>query len=176
MFVFELPELLVELRECPDAVAGRIIFSATSAVREDMVATFKLFCLWWPLSTASPSPFFRPFISKGPGAIVFILCKRPPLVAVLGLIGAYIGSMAAGFIANPPLLFSCWRCGFEVAGFVVGKGGNAQSRFEESSSGDGGRFTGAVLLRIGFPKGDRGGPSLGVMGETLREGVLAGVN
>lgn len=58
----------------------------------------------------------------------------------------------------------------------MGKGGKAQSRLEESGSGDGGLRKGPVPLRIGLPNGDRR-PSLGVNGDTLRDGdELAGVN
>ena len=59
----------------------------------------------------------------------------------------------------------------------MGKGGNAQSRFDERSSGDGSpRGIGAVALRKGLPKGDRD-PSFGVIGEILRDGEeLTGVS
>ena len=55
---------------------------------------------------------------------------------------------------------------------AVGKGGNAQSRFEDKISGDeGARIKGAVALLIGLANGDRG-----VIGETLRDGEeLTGV-
>ena len=59
----------------------------------------------------------------------------------------------------------------------MGKGGKAQSRFDERGSGDGRpRGRGAVALRRGFPKGDRD-PSFGVKGERLRDGEeLTGVS
>lgn len=58
---------------------------------------------------------------------------------------------------------------------MPGKGGNALSRFDEKSSGDGGgRCTGAVALRKGLINGDLC-PSL--MGDKLRDGeALTGVN
>lgn len=112
--------------------------------------------------------------SKGPGAIVFIRCSRPPEVAVRGLTGAYLGSASANFPIPPypPPVFD--RIG---AFCFVGKGGNAQSRFEESGSGDGVlRIIGAVPLRIGRPKGDWR-PSFGVIGDALLDGdKLTGVS
>lgn len=58
---------------------------------------------------------------------------------------------------------------------MPGNRGNALSRFDERSSGDGGgRCTGAVALRNGLRKGDLC-PSL--IGDTLRDGeALTGVN
>ena len=88
------PELLVEDLECPGpAIAGRCMFAPISAVREDIVASLKLpavGCLWCP--GRSPRLLRT---SNGPGAIVFILCRSPPLLGVLGLTGAYIGSGSA---------------------------------------------------------------------------------
>ena len=54
--------------------------------------------------------------------------------------------------------------------FEVGKGGNAQSKFEDRISGEGGPLCmGAVALRKGRPNGDRG--------DILRDGdALTGVN
>lgn len=115
-------------------------------------------------------------MSKGPGAIVFILCRRPPLVAVLGLTGAYIGSGSA-YLSSPMPPYAPASLGLLFAGFTVGNGGNAQSRFDERSCGEGGpRNIGAVALRRGLPNGDRD-PSFGVKGEMLREGEeLTGVS
>jgi hypothetical protein len=78
-----------------------MILLPISAVREDIVTSFRLFCLRW-FAGKELSLGLRPFMSKGPGAIVFILCRSPPLVAVLGLTGANIGSIGAGFRADPP--------------------------------------------------------------------------
>lgn len=60
---------------------------------------------------------------------------------------------------------------------MVGNGGKAQSRLDESGSGDGRPCgIGAVTLRRGLPNGDCD-LSFGVKGETLRDGEeLAGVS
>jgi hypothetical protein len=164
----------LEDAESPDAVDGRGIFSGTAAVLEDIVASFKLRCLICPLSVNESFFWPPPLISKGPGAIVFALCKSPPLVAVLGLTGAYIGSSVVGFIPKPP--YPPVSCRLFVADLVGGKGGNGLSRFDVRPSGDGGLCNGAVALRRSLPNGDRD-PSLGVIGETLRDGDrLTGVS
>lgn len=85
---------------------------------------------------------------------MFIRCSSPPSVAVRGLTGAYFGSASANLLfpipPYPPL--DCDVCADD---FVGGKGGKGESKFEESSSGDGGRLcNGLVALRIGFPNGD----------------------
>jgi hypothetical protein len=50
------------------------------------------------------------------------------------------------------------------------------SRFDDKTSGDGGRCIGSVALRNGLANGDRD-PSLGVRGDMLREGdKLTGVS
>ena len=99
-------ELFVEDRECPEsAVAGRCILPPKSAVPVGIAISFMLptvACLWWPLSSGGLPNFLRPLISKGPGAIVFILCKSPPVVAFIGLTGAYIGSASAYLSPMPP--------------------------------------------------------------------------
>jgi hypothetical protein len=97
---------------------------------------------------------------------VFILFSSPPPATVFGLIGAYIGSASAYFSFG--LLF---------AGFEVGNGGKAQSKFDERISGDGGagRNMGAVALRIGLANGDRD-LSPGVAGETPIDGDEPGVS
>lgn len=146
---FEPFEPLVEVRECPEEVDGRTTWLTNSAVVVGLATSFKLFCLRCPISVAPPSPSLRLLISKGPGAMVFILCNSPPLVAVLGLIGAYVGSPVAGFLADPLYLSSRWTLDDVGAGFVEGKGGKAQSRFDDNNSGDRGRLMGAVALRAG---------------------------
>jgi hypothetical protein len=109
---------------------------------------------------------------------VFILCRSPPVVALLGLTGAYIGSgsVYCGVPILPYPLSCCGPLGL-VAVFAGGNGGNAQSRFNERSSGEGGtRSIGAVALRVGLPNDDRR-PSLGVIGDALRDGeALTGVS
>jgi len=147
---------VVDVLEWPGpAVDGRCMFAPISAVL-DIVISRKLpavFCLWWPVGVC------RPFGSKGPGAIVFILCNSPPLVAVLGLSGAYESGSAYSLFLSPYPPSVSFLVG--VFGRLVGKGGKAQSRFEESISGEGGaRCKGAVALLRGRPKGD-----LGIAGE-----------
>jgi hypothetical protein len=68
-------------------------------------------------------------------------------------------------------------CGLLCGPFVTGNGGNAQSRFDDRGCGDGkGLIKGFVEVRGGLPRGECR-PSLGVIGETLREGdALTGVN
>jgi hypothetical protein len=92
------------------------------------------------------STSFRRFISKGPGAIVFILWRNPPLDGVLGLTGAYIGSAA---VSCPLYPRAC--CGFSRDWFCgVGKVGKGESKFEVKNSGDEGILNnGAVVLRRG---------------------------
>ena len=107
---------------------------------------------------------------------MFIRCNNPLLPSNLGLTGAYIDS---GSAANPLLLPPYLLSGGGLFGpefdRAVGNGGNAQSRLEDSSSGEGGaRCIGAVALLdgMGRVKGDRG-----VDGEILRDGeALTGVN
>ena len=102
---------------------------------------------------------------------MFILCSNPPLLTILGLTGAYIGS-ASGLLF--PVLRYPASCLGRLCVDLVGKGGNAQSKFEERGSGDGGLLAkGAVALRKGLPKGDRR-PSIG---DIVLEGEsLMGVN
>jgi hypothetical protein len=104
---FEPFELFVDVRECPvPAVAGRTMELPTSAVLVDIVMSLKLpavACLWCPGRLAGGSvTCLRAFTSNGPGAIVFILWSSPPLVAVLGLTGAYIRSGSGGLLPSPP--------------------------------------------------------------------------
>jgi len=138
----------------------------TSAVAEDIVLSPKLPsvpCLRCPFPAGASAAFLRLFTSNGPGAIVFILWRSPPLVAVLGLRGANIG-FASPFFPIPPYPPPC--------GFDIGKGGKGESRLI-NISGEGGPVCigGPVAPRVGFPY-DRF-PSIG---ETLREGdALTGV-
>lgn len=118
---------------------------------------------------ASSGEVLRVLGSKGPGAIVFILCSRGPDPTVLGLLGAYIGFDS--FI--PP--YDDPNGVFLTAGFDVGNGGNAQSKFDDIGSGDGGPYDRLGGGISGLPKGDCRPP--GVMGDPVREGPeLAGVN
>lgn len=107
---------------------------------------------WCPFPEMESLPSGRPLRSKGPGAIVFILCKSPPLFNGLGLAGAYIGSPSYLGMPKPPYPLDCG--GRLCAVFEVGNGGKGESRFEDNGSGDGGLCMGAVALRIGFPNGD----------------------
>lgn len=97
----ELFVLLVSVRECAElAVDGLWMLPPISPVLVDIVS-LKLegvFGVWRPLSSAGR----RSFTSKGPGAIVFIFCSSPPVVTVIGLIGAYIGS-ASAYLSPMPL-------------------------------------------------------------------------
>lgn len=102
---FDPFELFVDVREWPGgpAVDGRIILPPISAVAEDIVASARLPPVpfrRWPGPAGGPLAFLLP--SKGPGAIVFILCNIPPLVAVLGLTGAYIESGSAYVFPKSP--------------------------------------------------------------------------
>lgn len=181
MLVFEEIELMVDERECPGpdpgpAVEGRGIDPPTSDVLVDIVVSLRLpkvACLWCPRPAAESGACLRPFTSNGPGAIVFILWSNPPLLTILGLTGAYIGSTSR--LLFPVRRYSGSCLGRLCGAALVGKGGKAQSRFEERSSGDGGLLAkGAVALRRGLPNGDRwrsigdialeGEPLLGVNG------------
>jgi hypothetical protein len=118
-------------------------------------------------------------ISKGPGAIVFILFKSPPEFAGFGLGGAFTGS-GASYLPLPyglPL-FGGGSLGVDGSRMVAPNGGNAESMPDDIMMGEGGpRGRGDVALRGGLPKGDLR-VSFGVLGDALRESLytLTGVN
>lgn len=101
----------------------------------------------------------------------FIRCKTP--LPLLGLAGTCIRSPSLyRVLLECPSFCAARFC----LSFAVGNRGKAESRLEDSISGDGGpRGIGIVALRdgpLGLPKGDRG-----VIGEALLEGDrLAGVS
>jgi hypothetical protein len=157
--------------EAPVDVDGRGIFSGVAAVLVDIVASFKLRCLRCPLSGVGS--LLAPFTPNGPGTSVFALCKMPPLVAVLGLTGAYIGPFS-DFMPKPPYPPASGGRFFDIE-FGESEGDRLPA-FDEWLSGVGGLSKGAVVLRSSLPNGDRGG-SLGIIGEALRDGgKLTGVS
>lgn len=97
-----------------------------------------------PLLSVLCEPALLPFISNGPGAIVFIRFKSPPLVALLGLTGAYCSG--SSYLAPPRKLAFF----FDGSVMVAPNGGNPLSRFT-ADFGDRSLLVGkgAVALRGG---------------------------
>ena len=118
-----------------------------------LIAVAVLLCCFMP-GPWFPSRRSRDATSKGPGAIVFILWSTLPPPFLLGLSGAN-NALGSACIRAYSVKFDLDCCassslvGVALLDFVVGKGGNAQSRLD--SSGDGGpRGKGAVALLGGL--------------------------
>lgn len=106
----------------------------------------------------------RPLMSNGPGAMVFILVNRPPWDANRGLTGAYLGSASAYCCGlaryRSPGLFGGGNCGKELSELAVRKSGDERSLI----------CVRAAPRARGY--GERS-PSLGVMGDALRDSLEA---
>lgn len=100
-------------------------------------------------------------MSNGPGAIVFILFNSPPWDASRGLTGAYLGSASAYCCGLARYgLFGAWKCGKELSELVARKSGDERSFI----------CVRAAPRARGY--GERR-PSLGVMGDALRDSLEA---
>ena len=124
-----------------------------------------------------------PFWLKGPGAMLFIRCRRLPPPVDRGLKGAYaeLRSVLSCIIRLGGKLnaaFSIGVVGVALRDLEVGKGGNALS-CDIVNSGDGGptatrgaaRLLLLLLLLENFENGDFR-PLLNIIGDALRELVV----